>query len=98
MRAVKVEGTVVPVCRSKKHGDRRNSSTHFYSQHYMTVNGHASCHGHFTAYERSLKYPVTKRLYGFQTQYGSFGEENYLLPLHNNSMVTHHTAWTLNQS
>jgi len=35
----KVEGTVVSVCRSKKHGDWRNSSTHFYFQHYMEVSG-----------------------------------------------------------
>ena len=54
----------------------------------------ASCHGHFTT---SLKYSVNKRLGGSQTQSGCFGEENYLLPLHNNSMVIHHTAWTLNQ-
>jgi hypothetical protein len=39
MRAVKVEGTVVHVRWSKKHGDWRNSSTHSYSQHYMVVNG-----------------------------------------------------------
>jgi hypothetical protein len=39
MRSVKVEGTVVPVSRSKKHGDWSNSSTHSYSQHYMSVSG-----------------------------------------------------------
>jgi len=39
VRAAKVEGTVVPVRRSKKHGDWRNSSTHFYSHHYMAVSG-----------------------------------------------------------
>jgi len=58
----------------------------------------ASCHGHFTTNERSLKYPVNKRRCGSQTQSGYFGEDNYLLPLHNNSMVVHHTAWTLNKS
>jgi hypothetical protein len=39
MRAVKVEDTVVPAHRRKKHEDWRNSSTHSYSQHYMAVNG-----------------------------------------------------------
>jgi hypothetical protein len=57
----------------------------------------ASCHGHFTTNERSLKYAVNKRLCGSQTQSGYFGEENYLLPLHNNSLDIHHTAWTLNK-
>jgi len=56
----------------------------------------ASCHGHFTINERSLKYPVNRRLGGSQTQSGCFGEENYLLPLNNNSMVICHTAWTPN--
>jgi len=37
--AVKAESTVVPVHRSKKHGDWRNSSTHSFSQHYMAVSG-----------------------------------------------------------
>jgi len=37
--AAKVEGTFNPVCRSKKHGDWRNSSTHSYSQHNMAVSG-----------------------------------------------------------
>jgi len=57
----------------------------------------ASCHGYFTTNERSLKYPVNKKLGGSQTQSGCFGEENYLFPLHNNSIVIHHTAWSLNQ-
>jgi len=52
----------------------------------------ASCHGHFTTNERSLKYPVNKRLDGSQTQSGCFGEENYILPQNNNSMVVRHTA------
>jgi len=38
----------------------------------------ASCYGHFNTNERSLKYPVKKKLVGFQTQSGCFGEENYL--------------------
>jgi len=39
VRSVKVEGTVIPVCRGKKQGDWSNSSTHSYSQHYMAVSG-----------------------------------------------------------
>jgi len=58
----------------------------------------ASCLGHFTTNERSLKYPVNKKLGGSQTESECFGEENYFLPLNNSSLVIHHTAWTLNQS
>jgi hypothetical protein len=56
----------------------------------------ASCHSHFTN-ERSLKYSVNKKLGGSQIQSGCFGEDNYPLPLHN-SLVIHHTDWTLNKS
>ena len=66
---------------------------------FSALQGHqwsASCHGHFTTNERSLKHPLKKRLAGSQTQFRCFGEENYLLPLNNNSMVICHTAWTPN--
>jgi hypothetical protein len=39
VKLVKVESTVVPVHRSKKYGDWRNSSKHSFSQHYMAVSG-----------------------------------------------------------
>ena len=41
---------------------------------------------------------LNKWLGGSQTHSRWFGQENYFLPLNNNSLVIHHTAWTLNQS
>jgi hypothetical protein len=58
----------------------------------------ALCTGHCTTNERSLKYPVNKRLVGSQTQSGCFEEENYPLRLYNISLVIHLRSWTQNQS